>query len=109
MKKRNKKLEESFIEHLTQTSFNLQQNLKNGCDKTKNTSLYLQESPIRSRSKGKERQRSSSEEEDPEKSNCIDDKCGCSGQLFRLKGKLKQANAKIVQLLQQKCHAYRQI
>lgn len=43
LRRRNQKLEESFIDHLTQTSLNLQQNIKNNADKSgKNTTLYLQ-------------------------------------------------------------------
>lgn len=55
LKRRNQKLEESFIEHLTQTSLNLQMTLKNQPDKSaKNTTLYLQETPIKSRSRDRE-------------------------------------------------------
>lgn len=43
LKRRNQKLEESFIEHLTQTSANLQQTLKAAPEKmSKNSTLYLQ-------------------------------------------------------------------
>ena len=56
LKRRNQKLEESFLEHLTQTSLNLQQTFKNAPERTmKNSSLYLNETPIKHRSKGKEK------------------------------------------------------
>ena len=56
LKKRNQHIEDSFIDHLTQTSLNLQQNLKAIPERTmrNNSSLYLQESPIRTRSKDRE-------------------------------------------------------
>jgi hypothetical protein len=41
LKMRNQKLEESFIDHLTQTSLNLQQNIKNIPERTKTSSMYL--------------------------------------------------------------------
>lgn len=99
VKRRNQKLEESFIEHLTQTSLNLQQTLKHQPERTKNSSLYLNETPIRSQSRGRERIHSPDEDEDPEKSQLCDQKHSDYVQVNALKGKLKHANAKIVQLL----------
>lgn len=60
LKKRNQHIEDSFIDHLTQTSLNLQQNLKAIPERTmriNSSSLYLQESPIRTRSKDREMQK----------------------------------------------------
>lgn len=96
LKKRNQHIEDSFIDHLTQTSLNLQQNLKAIPERTmrNNSSLYLQESPIRTRSKDREERRNDVQE-DPEKKP----ECRCSSQVQKLRAKLEQANGKIVELL----------
>ena len=69
LRKRNENLEHSLMEHLSQTAQSIQQGLRATQDKSlRNTTLPLPESPIRARSRPRERTDTIiSREEDPEK------------------------------------------